>query len=86
MNIHLPDSIGPFVEEQVAIGKYPSAADYLVKLIEADRRRAVKAQIEAEIRRGIESGPSAPLDEAEWRSIREEVMARHRIRSQQTES
>jgi antitoxin ParD1/3/4 len=85
MNINLPDSVNTFVEEQVTIGKYPSATEYLVDLIEADRRRAIRAQIEAEIRRGIESGPSTPLDEEEWRSIREEVIARHRSRSQKTE-
>jgi putative addiction module CopG family antidote len=85
MNINLPDSITPFVEEQVTIGKYPSVAEYLVELIEADRRRSIRAQIEAEIRRGIESGPSTPLDQEEWRSIREEVIARHRRRSQTSE-
>jgi antitoxin ParD1/3/4 len=85
MNIILPDSISTFVEEQVTIGKYSSAADYLVDLIEADRRRAIRAQIASEVRRGIESGPSSPLDENEWRSIREEVMARQAARSQQSE-
>jgi Arc/MetJ-type ribon-helix-helix transcriptional regulator len=86
MNVNLPASIASFVEEQVANLGFQSAAAYVSDLIEADRRRSARAYYEAEVLKGIQSGPSAPLDEAEWQSIREEILARHRESNQLTPS
>jgi putative addiction module CopG family antidote len=82
MHVHLPEPLCEFVEEQVVARGYHSAADYLAELIEADRRRMVRQQIEAEIIKGIESGPSTPFTKEDWESIRQEVIARHRTRIQ----
>jgi Arc/MetJ-type ribon-helix-helix transcriptional regulator len=82
MNVTLPSTISRFVEDQVANLGYQSPAEYVVGLIEADRRRATRAYYGAEVLRGIQSGPSTPLDAAEWQAIREEVVERYRARTQ----
>jgi Arc/MetJ-type ribon-helix-helix transcriptional regulator len=80
MQIQLPESISDFVEQQVAARGYHAPVDYLSDLIEADRRKLVRQQIEAEIIKGLESGPSTPFTKEDWESIRQEVISRHRMR------
>jgi Arc/MetJ-type ribon-helix-helix transcriptional regulator len=82
MQIQLSRCLFDFVEQQVASRGYKSAADYLAEPIEADRRQITRQQIESEIINGIQSGPSTPLTQEEWDSIREEVVSRHRARMQ----
>jgi Arc/MetJ-type ribon-helix-helix transcriptional regulator len=82
MQIHLPENVCDFVEQQVVARGYRSAADYLAELIEADRRHIVRQQIEAEVIKGIESGPSTSFTKEDWESIRQEVISRHRTRIQ----
>jgi Arc/MetJ-type ribon-helix-helix transcriptional regulator len=83
MQIQLPQYVCDFVEEQVAALGYRSAMDYVAELIEADRRRVVRQQIEAEIIKGLESGPSTEFTKEDWESIRQEVISRHQKRMQQ---
>lgn len=83
MYIDLPDNVSNFVDEQVAVRGYPSAVDYISELIEADSRRLDRQQVEAEIIKGIEGGPSTPFTKEDWESIRQEVLSRHRARMQQ---
>ena len=82
MYIDLPEKFAKFVEQQVVARGYHSVADYLAELIEADRRRLIRQYLQAEIIKGIESGPSTPFTKEEWESIRQEVLSRHRARTQ----
>jgi antitoxin ParD1/3/4 len=82
MQIQLPHDVSEFVAQQVAARGYQNAADYLAELIEADRRRHIRQQIEAEIIKGLESGPATEFTKEDWESIRQEVISRHRTRVQ----
>lgn len=69
LNIAVPESAKDFIDRQVAAGGYASAQDYVLALLEADRRRRVRDDVEAELLKGLAS-PSAILDDAEWDDIR----------------
>jgi antitoxin ParD1/3/4 len=82
LNIAVPESARDFIERQVAAGGFADADQYILSLIEADRRNRLRSQIEAEVIRGLAS-PSAPLDDAEWDDIRqtgERLIAQKRAR------
>ena len=63
MNISLPDGLKKFAEEQAASGHYSGTSDYVRDLIrqDAERRRAL-ADLNAEIQKGLDSGPGQPFD------------------------
>ena len=86
MHIQLPEDVCGFVEQQVAARGYGNASDYLAALIEDDRRQLVRQEIEAEIIKGIESGPSTPFTTEDWESIRQEIIRRHQMRMQKESS
>jgi antitoxin ParD1/3/4 len=82
VSITLPDSIKQYVEEQVARGGYGSVSDYLRHLVETDQKEQVRAALESEVLKGLESGESTPMTSEDWRAIREETEVRHAARQQ----
>jgi antitoxin ParD1/3/4 len=46
IGITLPDSLKAFVEEQVALRGHRDASDFLQSLLEAERHRQVKREVE----------------------------------------
>ena len=78
MELSLPESLKAFVEQQVATGKYANAEQYLGALIEADQQQKAKAQIEALIQEGLDSGPATEMTTQDWEQIRHEGIARVR--------
>jgi antitoxin ParD1/3/4 len=58
MHIFLSEAQRNLVEGQVASGRFPSASDYLVELIRRDQREAARAELEAALRAGQDSGPA----------------------------
>jgi len=77
MSIGLPESMKEFVLEQVSQGDFSSASEYMHVLIRADQRRKQREALEAEVLKGLDSGPSTPMTLADWDAIREEVRNRH---------
>ncbi len=78
ISIALPPDMRDFVESQVARGQYASADDYVRTLIRADQERQVKDGLEAEILKGLRSGPATPMTAEDWAGIRREFLARSR--------
>lgn len=63
MNVSLPDPMKAWVEEQLTDGRYSNASDYVRHLIRRDQeRQQAIAALQAEITKGIESGPALPFD------------------------
>ncbi len=63
MNVSLPDAMKDWVEAQSRSGRYANASDYVRDLIRRDQeRRAALAELDAEIEKGLNSGPAEPLD------------------------
>ena len=80
MNVGVPDSLKDFVHARVAEGGFSSASEYIHALIRADQKRQALAVVEAEVLRGVRSGPAVPMTAEDWESIREEVRQRHESR------
>ena len=69
MNISLPDAMKAWVEEQAKTGRYSNASDYVRDLIRQDAEdRAALEWLEAEIEKGIASGPARPYDPDAFRA------------------
>ncbi|HYW43711.1 MAG TPA: type II toxin-antitoxin system ParD family antitoxin [Bryobacteraceae bacterium] len=57
MNISLPDPMKHFVEEQVGMGGYSSASEYVRELVRADQKRKAKEQLETVLLEALKSDP-----------------------------
>jgi antitoxin ParD1/3/4 len=76
MDFSVPDEFRPFVQKRVAEGGFGSTSDYLQQLIEADQKQQARARLEAELLKGIESGPAEPMTAEDWQALRNRVQDR----------
>lgn len=66
MNISLPDEMKDWVEAQARSGDFANTSDYIRDLIRHDKeRRQAIEEINAEIQKGLDSGPAEPLEPME---------------------
>jgi putative addiction module CopG family antidote len=77
VTVALPTSLQGFVQQRVIQGGYQSVNDYVEGLIELDQRLAYREQLADDIRKGLNSGDSAPMTSVDWERIREEVRQSH---------
>ena len=69
MNVSLPDQMKDWVESRSADGRFSNASDYVRHLIRRDQERTEAiASLQAEITKGIESGPGAQFDRASFKA------------------
>jgi antitoxin ParD1/3/4 len=80
MNIALPEILKEFVVTRVREGGYSSASEYVRELIRADQKQKALAVLEAEILKGLNSGPAEPMTAEDWKNIRSEVRQRYEQR------
>jgi len=76
MNIALSPKLREFVQREVKRRGYSSVSEYMRELIRGELERQELARLEAEIIKGIESGPSTPMTKQDWQEIRTEVRRR----------
>ena len=76
MNIAIPEQLKAFVQREVERRGYSSVSEYVRDLIRGDQERQAIAALEAEILKGLESGPSTPMTQEDWQAIRQEVRSR----------
>lgn len=80
MNVSLPEQMKDWVEAQSKDGTFSNASDYVRHLIRQDReRQRAIAQLQAEIDKGINSGPATPFDIDDFKK-----RARERLESKRT--
>lgn len=78
LNIAVPESAGKHIEGQIAAGRFRDPEEYIIALIEADRSRQVRREIESKLMEGLRS-PTELMEDSEWDEIRqtgEELLAR----------
>jgi antitoxin ParD1/3/4 len=80
MNIALPETLKEFVQTRVSEGGYSSVNEYVGELIRADQKQKALAVLEAEVLKGLRSGPAEPMTEKDWAEIRGEVRRRFEAR------
>ncbi len=76
MNIAIPEQLKSFVQKQVQRRGYSSVSEYVRDLIRGDQECQAIAALEADILKGLDSGPSTPMTTADWHAIRQEVRRR----------
>jgi antitoxin ParD1/3/4 len=76
LNVSLPEAMKEFVEEQAAKGGYETASEYVRALIREAQIRAAKADLDAKLLEGLESGPATPMSKADWDELKRRVWER----------
>jgi antitoxin ParD1/3/4 len=76
LNISLPEGLKDFVVAQTSEGGYGNASEYVSALIRADQKQKAKAVIEAELLKGLDSGPAVPMTAEDWQSLRKDLRER----------
>ena len=76
MNIALTAKLKEFVQREVRRRGYSSVSEYVRELIRGDQERQELTRLEAEIIKGIESGPATPMTPENWQALRHEVRRR----------
>lgn len=69
IEITLPDELRRFVETQSSARGFGTPSDYVQALVEADRLRAMRSQLENSLVEAAR-GPSTPLTEQDFEGIR----------------
>lgn len=72
--VELPEELQKFVESTVQRGRFASANDYIVALINAARNK--RTEIEAALIEGLQSGPAEEWTSQEWTEIEQRVIQR----------
>jgi antitoxin ParD1/3/4 len=73
IQISLPESASRFLEEQVASGKYGSASDVVMDLVEKARVQAAQAKLTELIREGMDSGEGVEYTDEWWQKRGNEI-------------
>ncbi|MEG4576050.1 type II toxin-antitoxin system ParD family antitoxin [Microcoleus sp. N3A4] len=73
LNLPLPDSIQKFINEQVAIGGYSNAAEYILHLIRQEQARALR--VESLLLAGLDSGNSVDITDDWWEQKRTHLVS-----------
>ena len=78
MNISLPDPMKQYVEEQVTVGDYSSASEYMRELVRADQKRNAKEQLEQTLLESLLEGDPQEATPEFWSTLRSELGKRTR--------
>ena len=78
MNISLPDPMKQYVEEQVTVGDYSSASEYMRELVRADQKRNAKEQLEQTLLESLLEGEPQEATPEFWSTLRDELGKRTR--------
>ena len=80
MNISLPDPMKKYVEEQVTVGDYSSASEYMRDLVRADQKRNAKEQLERTLLESLLEGEAQEATPEFWSTLRAELGKRSNAR------
>ncbi len=71
LTIELPDSAVEFARQQASARGFKSPEDFLATLVTDAQKRLEDALIQ-----GLDSGPSRPMNAADWDQLKENVRSR----------
>jgi len=75
MNVSLPKELKQWVDEQVRIGGYGTASEYLRDMLRRAREREVRRRFEEGLVQRVQEGASVVMDDADFASIRKAARA-----------
>ena len=71
IQVSLPEKASAFVDTQAAKSGYRDAGEYLAALVEQERGRALREELEQKLSAAMQS-PSSPMTAQDWDDIRRE--------------
>lgn len=74
LTISMPDSLREFVDQRVASSGYGNTSEYMRELVRRDREAMAKAQLEAELLKGLD-GKGIP-SELFWAQVDKKIAER----------
>jgi len=77
ISINLPDALGDFVQQQSA--EY-GIDTYFETMLRERQRELARDRLEAELIKGIESGPGEPITPEFWQEVRDEARRRSALK------
>jgi antitoxin ParD1/3/4 len=80
MNLSLPAPLRSWVDQQVALRGYDSAAEFVRDVLRREQIAAAKARVDQRLLESIESGPARRMDRKAWDRVRSEGAALARQR------
>lgn len=80
LNLLLPDSIKKFIDEQVAIGGYTNATEYILHLIRQEQARATR--VESLLLAGLDSGDPIEITDDWWEQKRTQLVQKIDVKQQ----
>lgn len=80
MNISLPDPMKQYVEEQVTVGDYSSASEYMRELVRADQKRNARERLEQTLLESLAEGEAQEATPEFWNTLRAELGKRAKAR------
>jgi antitoxin ParD1/3/4 len=76
LNVSMPREMKKYVQKRVASGGYGNTSEYVRDLIRAEQKARAKAELEALLLEGINSGPATEMTKEDWERLRERVRQR----------
>jgi antitoxin ParD1/3/4 len=76
LNISLPDSLREFVESQAAKAGYGNPSEYVEAVLRERQKSAIRAELEAKLLEGVESGSAGEMTQKDWEDLRLELRRR----------
>jgi hypothetical protein len=80
MTLELPEKLSRYVRKQMSKLGYENPIEYLAAVLEAERHRDLRREVEAMLEEGLE-GPSSPLTNKDFEDIERvglKILARRR--------
>lgn len=73
LNISLPDSMRAFIDEQIALGGYSTASEYIRDLIRQAQKQAARDKLDSLLLEGLQSGESIEVTDEWWQEKQERL-------------
>ena len=77
MNISLPQPMRDWVEEQVRLGSFGNASEYIRSLIRQDQKQRAQEELEEKLLQGLNSGPATRWTKKDVEDIKAKLLSRH---------
>lgn len=74
VHLTLPDDLAAFLADQTTRDGFGSTDEYLRALIQAERTRQARRQLEAKLQEALDSGPARPLTPEDWTDLRRQAL------------
>ena len=72
LNISLPDNLKAFVDEETALGGFPTPSDYVRSVLREAQDRRDRVELEGKLLAALEAN-AAEMDQSDWDQMRERV-------------